>query len=124
LHRHPFAARRDLLALGLRWESLWDGTLDVLDVAAVAVAAPPGSAMHHAITEGWDVKAHLAADQLYVSELGLWMRTQDARSDFPRHKPQPVPRPGMARESGPSRADFESFHRAVDRRAGRGDQPR
>ncbi|ADG96567.1 hypothetical protein Srot_0074 [Segniliparus rotundus DSM 44985] len=122
LHRHPFAARRDLLALGLRWENLWDGTLDVLDVAALAVAAPPHSALFHALTEGWDVNAHLTADLVYLSELGLWARTKDAQSDFPRHKPQPVPRPGAAREHGPTQADFENFHDAVDRRARGGDQ--
>ena len=124
LHRYPYAARRDLIALGLRWENLWDGTLEILDTAAIAVAAPPGSALFHALTEGWDVNSHLIARGVHASELAVWMKTKDAQSEFPRHKPEPVPVPGAPRARKPSRADFSKYQDAIGRRTSGGDQSR
>ena len=110
IEEHPRAVRRDLIALGLSWADLWGGRLSVLDVDAILSASPTGSATHFALTEGWDVTAHLLANLNDLLALLVWSRSEDATKPFPRHKPEPITRPGQTPapdEGGVSIGEFE-----------------
>lgn len=45
-------------------------TLDLADMVAIACAAPPGSAVYEALSEGWTREAHLLAN-MQEGEAGL-----------------------------------------------------
>jgi len=60
--------------------------------------APPGTAVYHQLTEGWDVAERLAALELDALKLLLWSKTKDAHAAPPRNRPKPTWQPGMAVE--------------------------
>lgn len=58
--------------------------------------APPFTAVHHAVNEGWLVGDHLQAQAIDALNFLAWAKTKDAQRDSPRHRPERIPRPGMA----------------------------
>lgn len=50
----------DVLRLGFRKADIFT-TLAVEEMVAIATAAPPGSAVYHALNEGWTITDHLLA---------------------------------------------------------------
>jgi hypothetical protein len=70
----------------LGWRGLW----------CYITAAPPGTAIHHALSEGWSINDHLAAEQLHeLRKLG-WRYTAlhfvgGKEDPFPER----IPRPGV-----------------------------
>lgn len=84
------AIRRDLLALGREFD---DGTLTWDDLYAVIFAAPPGSAVFHAVEKGWTTTDYLLAHVIDGVRVNNWQRTEGARKRPPRNVPDPFPRP-------------------------------
>lgn len=66
---HWYAVQRDILALGYRKSDIFT-TLTVEDMTAIIVAAPPGSAVHHAVNDGFTLTDHLLAT-MYEHQAGL-----------------------------------------------------
>jgi hypothetical protein len=60
LRRHGHAVQRDLLTLGYRKTDMFTA-LTVDEMVAVVVAAPPGTAVHHAVNGGYTLTDHLLA---------------------------------------------------------------
>lgn len=85
------AVRRDLLSLGRSFD---DGSLSWDDLHAVIFAAPPGSAVFHAVERGWGTTDHLLAHVIDALKINNWQRTEGARKKPPRNVPEPFPRPG------------------------------
>lgn len=80
-----------MLSLGREFD---DGTLSWDDLYAVIFAAPPGSAVFHAVEKGWDTNSHLLAVAVDTLRVANWQRTEDATKKPPRNVPEPFPRPG------------------------------
>jgi hypothetical protein len=53
--------------------------------------APPGTAIHREINEGWTVTDHLITDMLEVQDLLLWSKTKAAQENKRRPKRRPRP---------------------------------
>lgn len=82
--------RRDLLAMGRSFD---DGRTGWADLWSLFEAAPPGSAIHYAISEGWGVGEHLAALAVDTARIQVWQGTENGRKG--RKQPEPLPRPGV-----------------------------
>lgn len=94
--KHTDALRLDLLSKGQRLSTC---DLDWDDMYAMFAAAPPNSALHYAINEGWSLTDHLQATQLDRINLILWTKTKDAHKKPPRNLPKRIPRPGVEERS-------------------------
>lgn len=96
IHHHWWALYRDVLALGYRAKDMFTDQLTTPAMIAIA-QAPPGTAVHHAITEGWSPEAHLLAN-LSEQSAGLIQ------------PPDRYPRPGMKiQEPQPTSGGFSLF---------------
>lgn len=60
LRRHWHAVQRDLLTLGYHKRDIFT-TLTVGEMVAIVVAAPPNTAIYHAVNGGWTITDHLLA---------------------------------------------------------------
>lgn len=60
LRRHWHAVQLDCLALGFRKSDMFT-TLTIGEMMAIVVAAPPSSAIYHAVNGGWTITDHLLA---------------------------------------------------------------
>lgn len=90
--KYEAALRVDLLNAGLRFDRpqcTWR------DLHAMFTAAPPGTAMYHAVNEGWSRNDHLAATVADGVNTLLWTKTKDAQRKPPRNRPEPIKRPGV-----------------------------
>lgn len=83
---HWHALVRDVLALGFRKEDILT-TLDVADMVAIVVAAPPSSSVRFFQDGGWSREAHLLANM------------QEERAGV-AHMDQPYERPGLEERPG------------------------
>jgi hypothetical protein len=81
--------RTDRLALDdLGWRGLW----------AYITAAPPGTAIYYARTEGWTIGDKLAANQLYATEELAWRyRARNFKDATKIPFPELFPYPGSHR---------------------------
>jgi hypothetical protein len=79
-----------------------DGTLSWDDLHAVIFAAPPGSAVFHAVERGWVTSDYILAHVVDALNVNNWQRTKDARKDPPRNVPKPFPRPGDEQKKKPA----------------------
>lgn len=61
------------------------------DLHAFIFAAPPGSAVFHAVERGWTTTDHLLASVVDLLAILAWQNTEDAQKG--RNRPRPVPRP-------------------------------
>jgi hypothetical protein len=82
------AIRRDLIGLGCRFD---DGSLHWIDLHAVIFAAPPGTAVYHAVEKGWSVSDHKLTDLIDLTKWAVWLQTQDGHDN--KNRPEPDPRP-------------------------------
>lgn len=57
--------------------------------------SPPTSAVFHEKHKGWTVNDHLQAQSIDALNLLVWSKTVDAQEKNPKHRPKPIPRPGM-----------------------------
>lgn len=80
-----------MLVAGLRFD---DGSLSWDDLYAFIFAAPPGSAVFHAVEKGWTTADYLLAHVIDALKINNWQRTDGARKQPPRNFPDPFPRPG------------------------------
>ena len=71
-----------------------DGSLEWDDLHAFIFAAPPGSAVFHAVELGWGTTDHLLAHVIDTLAVANWQRTEDATKKQPRHAPKRYTRPG------------------------------
>lgn len=71
-----------------------DGSLSWDELHALIFAAPPGTAVFHAIEKGWTTGDHLLANVIDALAINNWQRTEDARRKQPRNLPKRFPRPG------------------------------
>lgn len=95
LQKHWGAVQRDLLTAGLHMEGLCEEfTLD--ELAAFVLNSPPGTAVYHQLTEGWDVGERLQAHCLDALHDLLWAKTRDAHAKPPRNRPKRTWQPGMS----------------------------
>lgn len=85
-----------------------DGKLSWPDLHAFIFTAPPGSAIFNAVEKGWDTLAHLLAVVIDILAILAWQNTADAHSRFPRHRPKPIPRPGLGDKQAPETAPLMS----------------
>ena len=74
---------------------------DVFEAADLAAHLPKTgeSATFRALNPDswrWGVQEHLAAIQADHLRLLAWMKTKDASKKRPKHRPDPIPRPGIA----------------------------
>jgi hypothetical protein len=60
LNQHLYAVQRDILALGYRRHDMFT-TLNIQDMLSIVVAAQPGTAIYHAVNDGWTLTDHLIA---------------------------------------------------------------
>lgn len=74
-----------------------DGSLTWNDLYAMIFAAPPGSAVFHAVEKGWTVSDYLLAHIIDGVRITNWQRTEGASKKPPRNVPEPFPRPGDAK---------------------------
>lgn len=81
-----------MLRMGLRFDR---PACSWRDLHALLTAAPPGSAVHHAVTEGWSLEAHLMATVADAANTLLWTKTKDAQRKPPRNRPDRIQRPGV-----------------------------
>lgn len=75
-----------------------DGRLSWADLHAVIFAAPPNTAVFHAIEQGWNTADYLlalAADALHDL---IWQQTKDGRKN--RKRPKRIPRPKREADDG------------------------
>lgn len=56
-------------------------------------AAPPGSAVFHALERGWTTTDYLLAHVIDGVHVNNWQRTEGASKRPPRGMPKPFPRP-------------------------------
>lgn len=75
------------------WRDLW----------AYVTKAPPGTALHEAMRDGWGVGETIAAEQLYELQILRWMEQArhfegGADIEFPTR----LPRPGVSAEPTPA----------------------
>lgn len=71
-----------------------DGSLDWNDLYAFIFAAPPGTAIYHAVERGWTTSDYLLAHVIDGVRIANWQRTEGATKKPPRNVPDPFPRPG------------------------------
>lgn len=86
LHRDLFADGRTLDELD--WRGLW----------AYITKAPPGTALHYQLSEGWAISDKIAAEQLYEQRKLGWRYTAvhfEGGKDIP--VPQPISYPGAVK---------------------------
>lgn len=102
------AAERDLYSVPLRWEDVGTDRLPWHAFVSMMLNAPPGTAVYHQITEGWDVLERLNALQLDALKLLLWAKTKDAQKDPPRKRPKPTWQPGMP-EDEPEEKEYQAM---------------
>ena len=76
-----------------------DGTLSWDDLHAVIFAAPPGTAVFHAIEKGWGTSDHLLAHVIDALWISNWQNTEGATKRPPRDVPERFPRPGGVAQS-------------------------
>lgn len=84
-----------------------DGSLSWDDLYAFIFAAPPNTAVFHAIEKGWSTTDHLLAHVVDALWINNWQRTTDATKKPPRNVPKPFPRPGDENEE-PEQGDVVS----------------
>ncbi len=76
--------RRDLLR-----DRLTLAELTARDLWAYITTAPPGTAIHHALNEGWELADHLAAEELFELQQIRWAYRA---ANFEGGKDDPFPR--------------------------------
>lgn len=64
------------------------------DLYAFIFAAPPGTAVFHAVEKGWTTTDYLLAHVIDGVRINNWQRTEAATKKPPRNIPEPFPRPG------------------------------
>lgn len=72
--------------------------------------AQPGTAIYHAVNEGWTIGDHLAAEQLYETRKLSWRYTTvnfERGGDAPF--PEPIARPGVDVEAAPAASSWETM---------------
>jgi hypothetical protein len=69
-----------------------------MTLALNAFHAPPFTAIYAERGEGWVVTDHLLAQAVDALNRLVWFKTADGQSKNPRHTPERVPRPGMAKK--------------------------
>lgn len=67
--------------------------------------APPGTAVYHERGKGWTVTDHLLAQAVDALNASVWMKTTDAHTKNPKHRPEPTPRPGAR----PARTETDRY---------------
>ena len=89
------AIHRDLLTDRLNFDDLgWRG------LWAYITAAPPGTAIHYAVSEGWSLEAKIAAEQLHAQRTLGWRFGAihfQGGTDVPF--PEPIAYPGAAKST-------------------------
>ncbi|AOQ28882.1 tail assembly chaperone [Mycobacterium phage Thyatira] len=85
------AIRRDLIVVGREFD---DGSLSWDDLYAFIFAAPPGTAVFHAVEKGWLTTDYLLAHLIDAQRINNWQATEGAQANPPRNVPEPFPRPG------------------------------
>ena len=88
IRRHWHAVQRDVLQLGYRKADMFT-RLTVNEMISIVLAAPPGTAVHHAVNGGWTMTDHLLATG-FEQQAGL--------TQLPRR----IERPGVT-DTRPSR---------------------
>lgn len=106
LRDHWGAAERDLYHAQKCWEDVGTRRLPWHAFVSTLLNAPPGTALYHQLTEGWDVLERLTALQLDALKLLLWSKTKDAQQEPYRHRPKPTWQPGMPEEE-PELKEYE-----------------
>jgi hypothetical protein len=101
LSKHWDAVERDLLTAGLHFDDLCD-KFSLSELASFVLSSPPGSAVYHQLTEGWDVSERLMAHQLDALKLLLWFKTEDGLKN--RHRPEPTWQPGQVKPEAKQKA--------------------
>jgi hypothetical protein len=94
LKDHWGAVELDLHAVGLTLDDL-GSKLSLSGLVACVVHAPPGTRVFQKVHQGWTVNDHLQAQAIDALNMLVWSKTTDAQEKHPRHKPKPIPRPGM-----------------------------
>ncbi|MFE3051605.1 DUF5361 domain-containing protein [Nocardia sp. NPDC059239] len=92
------AIESDLIDRGLRLRQLGTDTLSWRDLKSVIAWAPAQSAIGRAIDPDsalWGLNEHLLADVADSLHWLVWAKTEDARKQPPRNRPQQIPRPGV-----------------------------
>lgn len=84
------AIRRDLLVAGREFD---DGSLCWDDLYAFIFAAPPGTAVFHAVEKGWTTADYLLAHAIDRLSILIWQKTEGAHKKPPRGMPERFPRP-------------------------------
>lgn len=82
-----------------------DGTLSWDDLYAFIFAAPPGTAIFHAVEQGWTTTDYMLAHVIDGLRVNNWQRTEGARRRPPRNAPDPFPRPGERSRTAPEVGD-------------------
>lgn len=120
LQDHWGAVERDLHLAGLTLDDL-GGKLSVAALVAFTVYAPPGTAVFQKVNQGWTVNDHLQAQAIDALNLLVWSKTVDAQEKSPRHKPEPIPRPGMdvAEEQPSNVMTVEEYMKRLEERKGK-----
>lgn len=102
------AAERDLYSIPLRWEDVGTDVLPWHAFVSMMLNAPPGTAVHYQMTEGYDVAERLLALNLDAQKMLLWTKSKDAHAKPPRNRPKPTWQPGMA-EQEPEEKEYEAM---------------
>jgi hypothetical protein len=77
-----------------------DGSLSWEDLYAFIFAAPPGTAVFHAVEQGWTTSDYLLAHVIDGIRITNWQRTEGATKKPPRNVPEPFDRPGDREDQG------------------------
>jgi Family of unknown function (DUF5361) len=105
LKDHWGAVGHDLTVAGRTWDDIGSERFPVDQFVSFVVHSPPGTATFHERSEGWAANEHLHAQAVDALNHLVWMKTADAQSKYPKHRPEPTLRPGMKRVEPVAAAD-------------------
>jgi Family of unknown function (DUF5361) len=111
LKEHWGAVGRDLICAGYTWDDVGSERFPIDQFASFVAYAPPGTALFHQRNRGWSTSDYLAAQMIDALHYLVWMETDDARKKNPKHRPVPIPRPGIVTPS--PQADDDGGHQTM-----------
>lgn len=73
-------------------------------------AAPPGTAIYHAVEKGWTVSDHKLTDLIDLTKGLVWLQTQDGHDgkNRPTAEPRPTDKPTETPTAAPAGVEVSS----------------
>lgn len=115
IDEHGPAVEYDLIKLGLRLRQLGSDALSWRDLLVIVQHSGRDSALQASMdpeNARWGLSDHLLAVIADAVIAGNWMQSKDGQKN--RHRPKPIPRPGVEPEAKKFGGKAESMHAIRD----------